>query len=100
MKIVDANALLYAVDMDAHHHAAATRWLDTRCPGRTDRIRLDRRRRVLRISTNPISTNPSAYLTLLTVEEALDAAAAWLGEPSAVVLTHPGSNTSPRYEPC
>lgn len=77
MKIVDANVLLYAVNEDAPHHAAAKRWLDGALGG-ADTVGLSW---VALLAFVRLSTKEGLFAAPLTVDEAMAQVADWLGAP-------------------
>lgn len=80
MKIVDANVLLYAVDVSAEHHADAKGWLDGALSG-TESIVLPW---ICLLAFLRIGTHPSIYPSPLRPAQALDVMAAWLERPNVV----------------
>ena len=79
MKIVDANVLLYAVNSDGRHHAAARGWLDNALAG-NETIGLPW---LCLIAFTRLATHHSVFPRPLSSDEALDRVAAWLGAPAA-----------------
>ncbi len=67
MQLVDANVLLYAVNRDAPHHAAARGWLDRALGGA----------RTVGLFPKPLS-----------VDDAVSVVQVWLSQPAAIVV-HP-----------
>jgi toxin-antitoxin system PIN domain toxin len=88
MKLLDANLLLYAVNKDAPLHAKAKAWLETTLSGRE----------TVAFSWNVIlafvrlTTRPGLFRNALSPERAFDLVAAWLDQPSAMVV-----NPGPRH---
>ena len=80
MKLVDANVLLYAVDVSAEHHVEAKAWLDDALSG-TESILLPW---VCLLVFLRIVTHPSIYPSPLRPDQALDVMAAWLDRPNVV----------------
>ena len=82
MKVVDANVLLYAVNVDADHHAEARRWLD-RCLSGAETVGFAW---VALLAFVRLTTRVDLFPRPLSVDEAMDRVDAWLGAPSAVVV--------------
>lgn len=81
MKIVDANVLLYAVDVSAEHHADAKAWLDDALSG-TESVVLPW---ICLLAFVRISTHPSIYPSPLRPAQAFDVIEAWLGRPNVLL---------------
>lgn len=85
MKLVDANVLLYAVNVDTEHHERSRTWLDGSLSGRATVgfawISL--------LAFVRLSTKAGLFPAPLTTADALDRVDAWLGVGPAVLL-HPG----------
>ncbi len=85
MKLVDANLLLYAYDLDSSYHAPARGWLE--------RTFSEPRAICFCWATLTvfirIGTNPRAFRHPLSVGEALTIVSDWLAQPSASIL-NPG----------
>lgn len=82
MKLVDANVLLYAVNVDARHHRSARTWLDDSLSGGATigfswTVLLAFVRLVTRAGLFPSPMSP---------DEAFDRLDAWLGAPAAVLV--------------
>ena len=87
MKLVDANVLLYAVNVSARQHGVARQWLDAALAG-DDAIGLPW---LCLIAFTRLSTHPSVFTRPLSVDEALDRVEAWVAAPAASVCS-PGPN--------
>lgn len=87
MKLVDANILLYAVNTDAPHHDASSKWLDTSLIG-DETIGLPW---LCLIAFTRLATRPSIFPHPLPVADALDQVAAWLSAPAAIAC-NPGAS--------
>lgn len=81
MKLVDANVLLYAVDENAQHHAAAKAWLDDALNG-NETILMPW---VSLLAFLRISTHPRVFENPLAIETASGVIEEWLARPQAVV---------------
>ena len=82
MKLVDANVLLYAVDEDATHHAAAREGLDAALAGRET---LGFAWIVL-LAFLRLSTHPAVFPQPLRLEDAAGAVETWLAQPPSLVV--------------
>ncbi len=82
MQVVDANVLLYAVNEDAPHHAAAKEWLDGALGG-AETVGFDW---VVLLAFVRLSTRPALFPRPLSLTEAVGVVEAWLAQPAAVVL--------------
>jgi uncharacterized protein len=82
VKLVDANVLLYAVNVDAAHHDRSRRWLDGALSG-ADTVAFAW---VALLAFVRLSTKVGLFPHPLTVDEAMDRVDAWLGAGPAVVL--------------
>ncbi len=82
MKLVDANVLLYAVNVDADRHEPSRRWLDGALSGR-DTVAFAW---VGVLAFLRIATKPGIFPAPLTSDAALDVVDAWLSAAPAVVL--------------
>lgn len=82
MKIVDANALLYAVNADAAHHGEAKGWLDDALTG-AEPLGFAW---IVLLAFWRVSTHPSVFASPLDVETAGTIIEAWLGQPASVVV--------------
>jgi toxin-antitoxin system PIN domain toxin len=86
VKLVDANVLLYAVNEDAVHHEQSQTWLDAALAGAaTVGFAWAALLAFLRLSTRR-----GLFPSPLDVDGALERIAAWLAQPSALVL-EPGA---------
>ena len=81
MVIVDANVLLYAVDLASAHHERARSWLDDSLAG-SEAVGLAW---IALLAFIRIGTNPSILPTPMTADEAIGQAETWLAAPAAVV---------------
>jgi toxin-antitoxin system PIN domain toxin len=79
--IVDANVLLYAVDLASAHHERARSWLDDSLAG-SEAVGLTW---IALLAFIRIGTNPSILPTPMTADEATGQVETWLGAPAAVV---------------
>lgn len=90
MVIVDANVLLYGVDVASMHHERSRTWLD-RALGGAEAVGLAW---VALLAFIRIGTNASLLANPMTVDEATQQVETWLGAPAAVVAQptarHPG----------
>lgn len=82
MQVVDANVLLYAVNEDAPHHAAAKEWLDGAL-GAGETVGFDW---VVLLAFLRLSTRPGLFPRPLGLGEAVAVVESWLAQPAAVVL--------------
>ncbi len=82
MKLVDANVLLYAVNVDAPHHGPSRRWLDGALSG-ADTVAFAW---VALLAFVRLATKVALFPTPLTVGQAMDRVDAWLGAAPAVVV--------------
>lgn len=80
MKLVDANVLIYAVDLSAEHHVVAKRWLDGALSGRQT-VLLPW---VSLLAFARIVTHPAVYTAPVAIGEALDFIDAWLEQPTVI----------------
>jgi toxin-antitoxin system PIN domain toxin len=89
MRIVDANVLLYAVNVDAQHHLSSRSWLD-RALGGADTVGLSW---LVLLAFVRLATKPGLFENPLRIDEALDQVQDWIAAPGAVVIgpgpTHP-----------
>jgi toxin-antitoxin system PIN domain toxin len=83
MKVVDLNVLLYAVNENSVHHAAALRWWEKALNG-DEAVGLPW---VVLIGFLRLSTNPSVFPQPLNSDEALHKVDAWLALDVTRVLT-------------
>lgn len=83
MKVVDLNVLLYAVNENSVHHAAALRWWEKALNG-DESVGLPW---VVLIGFLRLSTNPSVFPQPLNSDEALHKVDAWLALDVTRVLT-------------
>ena len=77
--LVDVNVLIYAVDTDARHHAAANGWLLTALSG-TDSVLFPL---LTLIGFERLTTSRSAMSNPISVDVATDYVERWLGAPNA-----------------
>lgn len=84
MRLVDANVLLYAVNADAPHHAAAHSWLDDAL---NDREAIGFAWVVL-LAFLRLATRPGLFPRPLALDEAATVVELWLDQPAAIVV-HP-----------
>jgi uncharacterized protein len=82
VKLVDANVLLYAVNVDAPRHESSRRWLDRALSG-DDTVAFGW---VALLAFVRLVTKAGLFPRPLTVDEALDRVQAWLGAAPAVVV--------------
>ena len=82
MKVVDANVLLYAVNVDAPHHERCRRWLDDALSGQ-DTVAFSW---IVLLAFVRLVTKVGLFPRLLSVDEAMDRVDAWLAAPAAVVV--------------
>lgn len=82
MRLVDANVLLYAVNVDAPHHEQSRRWLDEALSG-AETVGFAW---IALLAFVRLSTKVGLLDSPLDVDEAMDRVDAWLGAPPAVVL--------------
>ena len=83
MKLVDANILLYAVNTDAPHHERSRRWLDGALTG-GDTVAFTW---LVLLAFVRLTTRVDLFPSPLPLHAAFDRVDAWLGAPSAVLLT-------------
>lgn len=88
MYIVDANVLLYAVNKDAEHHAAAQNWLD-QALAQTTTVGFSWS---VVLAFLRISTHRGIFEHPVSPEDAVTRARAWLSQPSATIV-----EPSPRH---
>jgi toxin-antitoxin system PIN domain toxin len=84
VKLVDANVLLYAVNEDAPHHAAAHSWLDAAL-GDREAIAFAW---VVLLAFLRLGTRPGLFPHPLSLADATGVVELWLDQPAAVVV-HP-----------
>ncbi len=89
MKLIDANVLLYAVDGDAPHHAAAKEWLDTALAG-TETLLLPW---ISLLAFVRLSTHPRVYEHPLTPDQAWGVVDGWLDAPHVITPEPDGQHT-------
>ncbi len=82
MDLVDANVLLYAVNLDARHHERSRRWLDESLSG-GEPVAFAW---LALLAFLRLSTKVDLFPRPLTTEQALDRVEGWLRTPAAVVL--------------
>lgn len=84
MKLVDANLLLYAVDVSSPRHGPAHAWLEKTLSGAAT---VAFSWSVLLAFTR-LATQPAIFEQPLTSDQALDFIDSWLGQPCVTVI-HP-----------
>ncbi|QBI18447.1 PIN domain-containing protein [Egibacter rhizosphaerae] len=84
MKLVDANVLLYAVNVDAERHKPSRRWLDRALSGQ-DTVAFAW---VVLLAFVRLATRDGLFPSPLTIDDAMDRVDGWLAAPPAVVV-HP-----------
>ncbi len=77
MILVDANLLIYAVDVDSHQHKAARRWLEATLSGTTP-VGLAW---IVLLAFLRITTRAGVFQHPITPERALDYVDSWLRQP-------------------
>lgn len=82
MKLVDANVLLYAVNVDAPHHERCRHWLDEALSGE-DTVAFSW---IVVLAFVRLVTKVGLFPHPLGVGEAMDLVEAWLAAPAAVVV--------------
>jgi uncharacterized protein len=82
VKLVDANVLLYAVNVDAPHHEPSRRFLDGALSG-ADTVAFAW---VALLAFIRLATKVALFPRPLTVDEAMDRVDAWLAAAPAVVV--------------
>ena len=82
MKLVDANLLIYAVDEEASHHAAARAWLEDLLSG-TETVALPW---LVLLAFLRLTTQPRLFARPLAADEALDVVESWLDQPCVVTV--------------
>lgn len=82
MKLVDANVLLYAVNLDARHHAVSRAWLDGALSGDAT-VAFSW---IALLAFVRLSTKAGLFPSPLSVESALDRVHAWTAAAPAVVV--------------
>jgi len=85
MKLVDVNLLIYAVNEDAPSHRKARAWFEATISG-SDTVGFSWN---VLLAFLRLTTRPGLFRNPLPVESAFDLVAAWLEQPS-VILVHPG----------
>lgn len=81
MKVVDANVLLYAVDLNTEHHEASSQWLDQALGGR-DTVGFTWMALTAFVR---ISTRIGLFPEPLTTADAMEQVRDWLAAPGARV---------------
>lgn len=89
MTLVDANVLLYAVDINARHHEAAKSWLEFALTGH-ETVMVPW---VSLLAFIRISTHHAIFERPLTTEQAIMAVQSWLDQPAVLVPSPDGSQT-------
>lgn len=82
MILVDANLLIYAIDADSPHHAAARAWFERVVSG-TSRVGLAW---VVLLAFLRITTRPGILRNPLTLGQAADYVTEWLAQPNVVAV--------------
>jgi len=82
VKLVDANVLLYAINVDARHHVLSRRWLDDALSGATT-VGFSW---VVLLAFIRLATKVDLFPRPLVVDDALDRVDRWLAAPPAVVV--------------
>lgn len=82
MKLVDANILLYAVNIDADHHERSRRWLDDALSGSAT---VGFAWNVL-LAFLRLSTRTGLFAHPLSTDQAAESVGAWLSSGPAVVV--------------
>lgn len=90
MILLDANLLIYAIDMDAPQHARARRWLETTLSGDAA-VGLPW---IVMLAFIRITTRPGVLRRQLSVEQAIAFVDEWLEQPY-VELVGPGASHWP-----
>jgi len=81
MVIVDANVLLYAVDLTSAHHERSRSWLDASLAG-AEAVGFAW---IALLAFIRIGTNPSILTNPMTADEATGQVEAWLAAPAATI---------------
>ncbi len=81
MVIVDANVLLYAVDLESAYHERSRSWLDTSLAG-AEAVGFAW---IALLAFIRIGTNASILANAMTADEATGQVEAWLAAPAAVI---------------
>jgi len=82
VNLVDANVLLYAVNVDARHHDRSRRWLDEALSGRETVAFCW----VALLAFVRLSTKAGLFPSPLSVHQAMDRVDAWLDASPAVLV--------------
>ena len=82
MKLVDANVLLYAVNEDAPQHPKAKAWLENALTG-PEPVGFDW---TVLLAFLRLSTRSAVFPRPLSVAQATDVVASWLGQPCAEIV--------------
>jgi len=82
MNIVDANVLLYAVNVDSDRHGESQEWLDDALSGGA----VVGFAWIAVLAFLRLATKPGIFPSPLTSGDALAAVEAWLAQPAAVVV--------------
>ena len=90
MILIDANLLIYAVNLDAHHHRRARRWLEETLSGATS-VGLPW---ICLLAFLRIATRPGILARPLKVNEATGFVESWLNQPFVDPVA-PGSHHWP-----
>jgi toxin-antitoxin system PIN domain toxin len=86
VKLVDANVLLYAVNVSDSRHQVSRRWLDGVLNG-ADTAAFSW---PVLLAFMRLSTKHGVFPTPLSVEQALTQVRAWLGEPTSILVEPTG----------
>ena len=82
MRVVDASVLLYAVNSDARHHAAAVRWLDHALAG-ADTVGLSW---TVLLAFVRLSTRREIFSVPLSPNDAMQQVEDWIGAPGGRLI--------------
>lgn len=82
MKLVDANVLLYAVNEDAPQHSKARAWLENALTG-PEPVGFDW---TVLLAFLRLSTRSAVFPRPLSVAQAMEVVASWLGQPCAEIV--------------
>lgn len=82
MKVVDANVLLYAINLDSPRHTRARAWLDGALSGR-EVIGFSW---IVLLAFLRLATHPAVFDRPLTLTQAANLVETWLSRPGSVVV--------------